>query len=152
MKYLNFLYAIIFLLSFSTSLFSQNNHFIGYKKDVSGVNFNYHSPFSYNDNCYLTRANKSVAFMEWETEAVPESYNKKTISFIWTRIHIPLIIMLILSGCVFWSRLSHPALCPYLLRSWGNSNTILLQIFNNSRECYKRTAPAKVVSTMQRPK
>lgn len=83
MKHVNFLYAIIFLLSFSTSLFSQNNHFIGYKKGISGVDFNYHSPFSYSDNCYLSRANKSVAFMEWETEAVPKSYNKKTISFIW---------------------------------------------------------------------
>lgn len=83
MKPLNYLFIAIFLFCFINTSFSQNNHFIGYEKDVSGVNFNYPSPFAYNDNCLLTRANKDFAFMEWETEAVPKSYNKKNISFIW---------------------------------------------------------------------
>jgi len=83
MKHMNYLYTMIFLLGFSHSLFSQNEYLVGYEKDIAGVNFAYHSPNSYSDNCYLTRANKSVSFMEWETGAIPKSYNKKTVSFIW---------------------------------------------------------------------
>ncbi|MBD0779876.1 glycosyl hydrolase family 38 [Maribacter sp. ANRC-HE7] len=82
MKKLNYLFVALLLLGFTQS-FSQNQYINGYKKDVSGLNFAYPSPYSYNDQCYLTRATKDVSFMEWETEVVPESYSKKTVSFIW---------------------------------------------------------------------
>ncbi len=83
MKHLNYLYTAFFLLCFANNLFSQIQYLNGYKKEVAGVNFAYPSPYSYNDQCYLTRATKDVSFMEWETEVIPESYNKKEISFIW---------------------------------------------------------------------
>ncbi|PKQ65014.1 hypothetical protein BZG02_04030 [Labilibaculum filiforme] len=73
----------ILLVSFSNYSFSQNEYLPGYDKEVAGVDFAYPSPYLYNDQCYLTRANKEVGFMEWETAVIPESYKEKTISFIW---------------------------------------------------------------------
>lgn len=83
MKHFNRLCMTIFLLCCFNNLFSQNKYLIGYEKDVAGVNFAYPSPYSYSDQCYLTRANNIVGPMEWETAIVPESYNGKTVSFIW---------------------------------------------------------------------
>jgi alpha-mannosidase len=77
-----FLFAIVLLLSAGSTL-AQGKYINGYQSDVSGVNFAYPSPYSYNDECYLTRANKDVGRMEWQTDIVPGNYSDKTVSFIW---------------------------------------------------------------------
>lgn len=59
------------------------NYINGYGKDVAGADFAYPSPYSYNSESYLTRANKDVGAMEWQTDVVPESFKGKTASFIW---------------------------------------------------------------------
>ncbi|APY11533.1 hypothetical protein BWZ22_09880 [Seonamhaeicola sp. S2-3] len=82
MKLLKFLSAIL-LASVSLNISAQSKYLNGYAKGISGVNFAYPSPHSYNDPCYLTRATKDVGSMEWETVAVPKSYKNKTVSFIW---------------------------------------------------------------------
>lgn len=77
-----FLFAIVLLLCTGVT-WAQGQYINGYQSDVSGVNFAYPSPYSYNDLCYLTRANNVVGAMEWETEIIPKSYSDKTVSFIW---------------------------------------------------------------------
>lgn len=83
MKNLNYLLTTILLLGFSFYSVAQNDYLVGYEKDIAGVNFAYPSPYSYNDECYLTRATKAVGSMEWETTVISESYKGKTVSFIW---------------------------------------------------------------------
>ncbi|WP_116524469.1 glycoside hydrolase family 38 N-terminal domain-containing protein [Seonamhaeicola aphaedonensis] len=81
MKQLNFLLMVI-LLVLAGSIQAQN-YINGYDKDVDGVNFAYPSPYSYNNECYLTRAHKDVGKMEWQTDEIPTSLKSKTVSFIW---------------------------------------------------------------------
>lgn len=83
MKPLNYLLSILTLASFSLNISAQSKYLNGYGNGVSGVNFAYPSPHSYNDECYLTRATADVGPMEWETATVPKSYTEKTVSFIW---------------------------------------------------------------------
>lgn len=78
------IFLVILLTSFlSQSVYSQENYFVGYSKTIGGTNFTYHSPFSNNEGCLLERAKKDFPPIEWETEAVPLSYNEETISFTW---------------------------------------------------------------------
>ncbi|NJX14388.1 glycoside hydrolase family 38 C-terminal domain-containing protein [Tamlana crocina] len=83
MKLLKFLCAIILFAGISLDISAQSKYLSGYGKAVSGVNFAYPSPHSYNDPCYLTRATKDVGPMEWETVVVPKNHTGKTVSFIW---------------------------------------------------------------------
>lgn len=83
MKGLGKLLTALILICIFNSSFAQTDYLNGYAKDITGVNFTYASPYSYIDDCYLTRASKAVGYMEWETAAVPESYNSKTISLVW---------------------------------------------------------------------
>ncbi|WP_203256909.1 glycoside hydrolase family 38 N-terminal domain-containing protein [Hyunsoonleella ulvae] len=83
MKLLKFLCTITLLAGISLDISAQSKYINGYGKAVSGVNFAYPSPHSYNDPCYLTRATKDVGPMEWETVAIPENHTGKTVSFIW---------------------------------------------------------------------
>ena len=75
--------VLLLLLGLNPALFSQNKYLVGYQKGLQGINFAYPSPYSANDKCYLTRANKEVGAMEWETAKVPKDYRGKTVSFIW---------------------------------------------------------------------
>lgn len=76
-------FFIICLLILAGSLNAQENHLAGFKQKISGTDFTYHSPFSYKEKCLLTRAWADVEPIVWETEVVPNDYNKKTASFIW---------------------------------------------------------------------
>ncbi|WP_273273411.1 glycoside hydrolase family 38 C-terminal domain-containing protein [Maribacter polysiphoniae] len=62
---------------------AQENYLAGYEQKINGTDFTYHSPFSYRENCLLTRARADVPPIAWKTEVVPEGYSKKTVSFIW---------------------------------------------------------------------
>lgn len=83
MKQFIFLLSALILLLGAGTMEAQDKYINGYRNDVYGVNYAYPSPYSYNDECYLTRANTDVGPMEWQTDVVPESYKGKTISFIW---------------------------------------------------------------------
>ena len=82
MKKLNLLLALIFVVcTHETS--AQENYFAGYMRAISGTNFTYHSSFSYREKCLLARARADFEPIVWETEAISESYTKKTATFIW---------------------------------------------------------------------
>lgn len=75
-----------FILSFMLSSLvssAQEEYFAGFETAIGGTNFSYHSPYSHNDPCLLSRANKNFPAIEWKTEKIPLSYSKKNISFIW---------------------------------------------------------------------
>ena len=74
---------LLFTLLFSFSVFAQNDYLVGYKATGSGTDFTYHSPYSHNDPCLLSRARKSFEPISWFTEAVPETSTHQTVSFIW---------------------------------------------------------------------
>lgn len=74
---------IIFLLISSLISSAQEQYLSGYQETTAGTNFSYHSPYSHNDGCLLSRANKDFPAIEWETEMVPLSYQEESISFIW---------------------------------------------------------------------
>ena len=77
-------YMLLFLLFVLGHVVqAQENHLAGFKSKISGTDFTYHSPFSYRENCLLTRAREDVAPIAWKTEVVPNDYTKKTVSFIW---------------------------------------------------------------------
>ena len=82
MKIYNLL-LVLLLLVLAPVAHSQENHFAGFKRAIAGTHFTYHSPFSYKEKCLLARARADFDPIEWKTEVIPETYNKKTASFIW---------------------------------------------------------------------
>ncbi|UJH68497.1 glycoside hydrolase family 38 C-terminal domain-containing protein [Allomuricauda sp. SCSIO 65647] len=77
------LFWYFLILLFVSKTHAQDNYFAGYKASISGANFAYHSPFSHLDQSLLTRAKSNFEPIEWQTEVIPNSYTKKTASFIW---------------------------------------------------------------------
>lgn len=81
-----FNYLLICILAaclFSTEALAQNTYYGGFQKAVHGTDFTYHSPYSHNDPCLLSRATKDFDAIEWETTSVPADFKEKSISFIW---------------------------------------------------------------------
>ncbi|MEO1009913.1 MAG: glycoside hydrolase family 38 C-terminal domain-containing protein [Bacteroidota bacterium] len=75
---------LLLILLLTQNVYTQEDYFIGFKNVVSGTNFTYHSPFSYREKCLLVRAREDFEPIVWETEAIPNSYQQKTASFIWS--------------------------------------------------------------------
>ncbi len=73
----------LFLMGIVAPVFSQNDYLVGYQKDIAGNKFIYHSPYSDSEQSLLVRANKFFKPIAWETQVVPKSYIKETLSFIW---------------------------------------------------------------------
>ncbi|MEN8119888.1 MAG: glycoside hydrolase family 38 C-terminal domain-containing protein [Bacteroidota bacterium] len=73
---------LVIFLSFYWGAFSQE-YLNGYKEEVSGKRFSYHSPLPDVKLSLLSRARSDYAPIEWKTETVPENYKGKTVSFIW---------------------------------------------------------------------
>ena len=76
------LFLILAFLAHQT--YAQENYFAGYNRTLGGTNFTYHSAFSYKEKCLIARAKADFDPIVWETEIVPETYTKKTATFIWS--------------------------------------------------------------------
>ncbi len=55
----------------------------GYSKTISGVDFVYHSPIGAATKSLLIRATDGTQSMEWQSEMVPTSFDKKFATFVW---------------------------------------------------------------------
>lgn len=73
----------LILLSYAGRVYAQEEFFQGYKNEVSGAKFTYHSPLNSTESSLIVRAHKSFKPIVWQTEIVPADYNEKTVSFIW---------------------------------------------------------------------
>lgn len=75
-----FIFFSLLVISFTNA---QQKYWVGYQKKIAGTNFTYHSPLSNTEKCLLSRAKKDFSPLIWQTEKVPKTYKKKTISFVW---------------------------------------------------------------------
>lgn len=73
-----------------TSIFAQQPVFEkdemlmqGFEKKVSGTDFVYHSPIAAATKSLLIRATDGTQSMEWQTEIVPATFDKKFATFVW---------------------------------------------------------------------
>ena len=55
----------------------------GYAHPISGENLSYHSPHKDRDTSLLVRSQDKKRYIEWETQALPESYDLPTATFVW---------------------------------------------------------------------
>lgn len=77
------LFIFILLMGIFNSAFSQSEYLIGYEKSLAGKDFIYHSLHNDVEKSLLSRANSYFEPIEWETQAVPQDYEKESVSFIW---------------------------------------------------------------------
>lgn len=73
----------LLLLNFSFAQIYSDNYFQGYEKEISGFTLNYHSPLPEVSASLLVRARADYQPIEWETEIIPEDFDKEFVSFIW---------------------------------------------------------------------
>jgi hypothetical protein len=74
------------LLFLSATIFAQNsidNYFQGFQEEVSGKRFGYHSPFPDVNASLILRGQADYLPIEWKTETIPSTHNKKFVNFIW---------------------------------------------------------------------
>ena len=75
--------AVLIAIFCQLPSFAQQGYLAGFSHETAGTNFAYHSPYSHNDKCLLSRANKDFPAIEWETAVVPKTFKEETVSFIW---------------------------------------------------------------------
>ncbi|MEN8126156.1 MAG: hypothetical protein ABFR32_13635, partial [Bacteroidota bacterium] len=82
MKYLLTLLSII---SFSLVFAQVGNtiYYQGFDQEIGGTNFGYHSPIPDINTSLILRGKKEYDPISWKTEAVPQNYKGKYITFIW---------------------------------------------------------------------
>ncbi|RDY61572.1 glycoside hydrolase family 38 C-terminal domain-containing protein [Flagellimonas nanhaiensis] len=74
---------LVCIFTLTNTITAQKDYFAGYDEAIAGTNFAYHSPNSSSDQALLLRADKNFDALEWKTEAIPQDYKNKTVSFIW---------------------------------------------------------------------
>ncbi len=85
----NILLLSVFLTAATTiassqSFFSPDDHIVnGFKKKVSGLDFEYHSFIPGLRESILVRSTSGKDMMEWETAPVPEKITEKYAAFVW---------------------------------------------------------------------
>jgi hypothetical protein len=83
-KYLTLVFFIqLFSVNLTYAQLPKGDFFQGYKKDLQGFPFIYHSPVPGVNGSLIVRANKDFRPIVWETERLPENYRGKAASFIW---------------------------------------------------------------------
>ncbi len=87
---INKITRLLVLLMFPAIAFSQTGNFSwpekffsGYETTIHGGGFLYHSPEPEVTSAMLIRSLVSTDNIEWATEKVPQSYDKKSVYFIW---------------------------------------------------------------------
>ncbi len=60
-----------------------SQYFQGFREEISGTSFGYHSPFPDVNTALLVRGEENYKPIEWRTEIVPENYKGKFITFAW---------------------------------------------------------------------
>ncbi len=60
-----------------------NDWFEGYQRTISGQQINYHSGIPQVNQALITRATDGKMAIEWETQAIPDDFNKKSAIFTW---------------------------------------------------------------------
>lgn len=76
-----FFFIILFLATYISA--QETTYFKGFTQKISPVSFGYHSPLPDVKTSLLIRGKKEFGPISWETEAVPTTFQKEYVHFIW---------------------------------------------------------------------
>jgi len=80
-KYL--LVLLFAVVNFAAAQSGSEKYFQGYKEEVSGKRFGYHSPLPDVNTCLLLRGRSDYSPLEWKTGVIPENYPDNFVTVMW---------------------------------------------------------------------
>jgi len=78
-----FLFLCLIISGWASGQTNGKVYYQGFVEEVEGKRFSYHSPFPEITASLLLRGQEDYKPIEWKTEAVPENYSEKYITFMW---------------------------------------------------------------------